>query len=295
MISNWVITTQAVKHETKGIIARERYLLNHNHPNHKNTDDIVSLVGSAETSRRIALEGERFRLKQKLQSSKGGRPLKSFAMEFCLTIPKTYRLSNLPKGYRPSNEQWRAIIRDCCAALATKLGLSAEEKKQFAKQIRAVCHKQNQSTKSGSGDHVHIIIGKVVAGRVLKELQKKEATKVIKIAFNAAVLSHLGIDNRDYQPYELNRGKRLESWRFHHQKVQESLEVENLIKKMQKQADKWFEAHNSNDTKQLNRQFNRLTKTFKQLSERSLTETTQKKINSIKNNIENKNRKKFNP
>ncbi len=71
------------------------YLLNKKHANHKLAEDLVSIFGSANTSNRIALVGERFRLNQQLYNHKGGRPLSSYAMEYCLT---------LPKGYRPAKE-----------------------------------------------------------------------------------------------------------------------------------------------------------------------------------------------
>ncbi|TOI72542.1 hypothetical protein CGI54_25255, partial [Vibrio parahaemolyticus] len=180
MIKNWTITTEAVKNGTDGVIARERYLLAKKHPNHRTTEAIISLIGNAKTSQRVALVGEQFRVKQHL-NRKGGRPLSSYAMEYCLT---------LPKGHRPTPDQWRAIISDCCLAISKALELKPEELKQFKSQIRAVLHQQNQSGVRGTGDHVHLIIGKVINGKVLKVLQQKKCTALLKQAFNAAVLKH---------------------------------------------------------------------------------------------------------
>jgi len=277
MIKNWIVTTQAVKSGTDGVMAREKYILSSQHPNHKKTEALISLFGSEQTSQRIALEGEKFRLKQKLECRKGGRPISSYAMEFCLT---------LPKGYRPSILQWKHIIKDCCNALVIHLELKDDEKKQFYSQIRAVCHQQEQSRKTGSGDHVHIIIGKVVAGKVLKDLQRKSATKTLKLAFNAAVLQHVGVSHTDYTPHELNRGKRLENWRYQHNKAQESLEVQQLIAKLQVQADKWFNAMKDNDNKQFKRQLNRLSQSFADLSNMDSSESTQTQLRDFKRVIE---------
>lgn len=284
MIKNWTVTTQPVKNGTDGIASRERYILNENHPNHENTEKIISLFGSKETSRQISISGEQYRLNQKIKSVKGGRPLSSFAVEFCLT---------LPKGYRPSQKQWKEIVSECCIAISNKLSLSNEDKTQFAKQIRAVCHQQNQTTRNGSGDHVHLIIGKVVNDKVLTELQRKSITKTIKLAFNSAVLKELGLNVADYKPYEVNRGKKLECWRFQYEKSKKSFELQKLTTKLQRQAEKWFNAHIENDFKQSNRQFNRLKKSFGELSNLSCPEEDKEKLYLLKKKIEDKSKRIF--
>lgn len=198
MLKNWTVTTQPVRLGTDGVIMRERYLLNPKHANHKHSEALISLFGCAEASNQIALVGEQFRLNQHLYNRKGGRPLTSYAMEYCLT---------LPKGYRPTKDQWQSIVRDCCLALARLCKLNKTELAQYRQQIRAVVHQQNQDGVKGSGDHVHLIVGKVVGNRVLKELQQKKATKLVKQAFNHAVLKYVGIDHRTYEPVEVEKGR----------------------------------------------------------------------------------------
>ncbi|WP_017222842.1 hypothetical protein [Moritella dasanensis] len=276
MLKNWTVTTQSVKDTADGVIAREKYYLSENHPNHKTTEKLISIVGNENTSRRIALIGEQFRLNQQLNNTRGGRPLSSYAIEFCLT---------LPKGHRPTTEQWHSIVTDCCAVLAKMLKLTVEEREQYKTQIRAVLHQQPQDNLRGTGDHVHLLIGKVVGNRVLKELQQKKATKLIKTAFNAAVLKHFGISHQEYKPHELNRGKRLEMWKYQHQKSQSELDIQKLIIKLQTQADKWFKAAEDNDYKQKNRQHNRMQKTFLELSNSALTAEQKKHVSRLKMNI----------
>ncbi|MCL1110858.1 hypothetical protein L2719_15080 [Shewanella schlegeliana] len=273
MLKNWTVTTQAVKNGSDGVITRERYLLSHKHPNHKHTEKLISIIGNTSTSQRIAITGERFRLLQQLNNTRGGRPLSSYAMEFCLT---------LPKGHRPTPKQWHSITSDCCLQLAKLLKLTLEEREQYKTQIRAVLHQQPQTGRTGTGDHLHLIIGKVVGNRVLKQLQQKQATRLIKSAFNAAVLKHIGIDHREYKPYELERGKRLEMWKYQHQKAQDSLWIQKLITKLQKQADKWFQALDINDDRQQKRQWNRILKSFEELSNCSLSEEQQGQISNLK-------------
>lgn len=276
MIKNWTVTTQPVRLGSDGVMMRERYLLNPKHANHKYTEALISIFGCAETSNRIALVGEQFRLNQHLYNRRGGRPLSSYALEYCLT---------LPKGYRPTSEQWRSIVKDCCLALAKLCKLNKSEFAQYRQQIRAVLHQQNQDGSKGSGDHVHLIVGKVVGNRVLKELQQKKATKLVKQAFNHAVLKHVGIDHRTYDPIEMEKGRRLSTWQYQHQKATEALEIEKLIEKMQTQFDKWLKAKEVRDERQLKRQKNRLLKTYEELKIKNTSPTQIENINKIKNEI----------
>ncbi|PPL15498.1 hypothetical protein UN63_12465 [Oceanisphaera arctica] len=273
MLKNWIVTTQAVKNGTDGVMIRERYLLSTTHTNHKTTEKIIPIAGDKNTSKTIAIIGEKFKLDQKLNNKKGGRPLSSYAVEYCLT---------LPKGHRPTSQQWRSIVADCCYALAKLTKLNKDELTQYKSQIRAVLHQQPQIGHKGAGDHVHLIIGKVVGNRVLKELQQKKATQLIKQAFNAAALKHVGLDHKEYKPHELNRGKRLETWKYQQQKVGEAQHTMKVIKKLQEQADKWFKAVAEHDSKQQKRQLNRLLKTFDELSSCSLTTEQKEQTDALK-------------
>ncbi|MCG9624511.1 hypothetical protein L1D34_06610 [Vibrio mediterranei] len=276
MIKNWTVTTQPVRLGTDGVMMRERYLLNKTHANHKYTDDLISIFGCAETSNRIALVGEQFRLNQQLYNHKGGRPLSSYAMEYCLT---------LPKGYRPSTEQWQSIAKDCCLALSKLCKLNKSEFAQYRQQIRAVLHQQAQDGNKGSGDHVHLIVGKVVCNRVLKELQQKKATKLIKQVFNQSVLKHVGVDHRTYEPVEIEKGRRLSTWQYQHQKATEALEIEKLIKQMQTQFDKWLKAKEEHNERQVLRQQKRLVKNYEQFKQYSPSTSQLDRVNAIKGKI----------
>ncbi|EJB5269846.1 hypothetical protein ACSYON_002083 [Vibrio vulnificus] len=275
MIKNFTLISQPVKLQSDGVMMRERYLLSEQHANHKHSDALISLIGCAKTSHRIALAGENFRLEQQLKR-KGGRPLSSYAMEYCLT---------LPRGYRPSIEQWQSIASDCCIKLAKYCKLTKAEFAQYRQQIRAVLHQQNQEGQKGTGDHVHLIIGKVVRGRVLKELQKKGATKLLKQTFNHAVLQHVGIDYRSYEPIEKEKGRRLSTWQYQYEKANQALEIEKLIKKMQSQFDKWLKAKEEHNNRQQHRQKNRLLKTYEELKLRKLSPLQQEKLEKIKQKI----------
>ncbi|MEZ8826156.1 hypothetical protein AB6E04_17510 [Vibrio amylolyticus] len=256
MLKNWTVTTQAVKGASKGMVIRELYLMSYKHRNHKQTEQIISLIGNKQTSQRIALRGEQFRTIQQMEKRRG-RPIESYAVEYCLT---------LPRGFRPKQKEWFLIVADCCNALAKTLKLDNEEKNEFKNQIRAVLHRQPQTGNRGSGDHVHLIVGKVIKGRVLSYLQKKSATKLIKSAFNTAALNHCHIDHKLYKPKSISTGPRVVDWRYQQQQVEASLESQRALIKLQRQVEKWFEANRANDYRQANRQKNRLNKTLQELS-----------------------------
>ncbi|MDN3717429.1 hypothetical protein [Vibrio breoganii] len=276
MLKNWTVITQPVRFCSDGIMIRERYLQSLTHANHRHTQRIVSIFGSADTSNRIALAGEEFRLNQQMYNRRGGRPLSSYAVEYCLT---------LPKGYRPTKQQWQSVLKDCSLALAKLCKLNKSEFAQYRQQIRAVLHQQDQKGKKGSGDHIHLVIGKIVGKRVLKELQQKKATKLIKQAFNHAVLKHVGVDHRSYEQIEAEKGRRLSTWQYQYEKANQALEIQKLISKMHHQFERWLKAKEENNARQQHRQKNRLLKTYEALESRQLSSLQQEQLIKIKQKI----------
>ncbi|WP_102292164.1 hypothetical protein BCU92_03715 [Vibrio cyclitrophicus] len=256
-MKTFVVVTKPVKNSSAGIIARERYLKSESHPNHTNTEVIFDVVGNEATSKRIIVAAEQYKLNKMLSNNRRGRNVSSIGLEFSLT---------LPQGYRPTKEQWRSIVRDCCKALADHLKLTGSARKEFYSLVRGVCHQQKQ-TGSGSGDHVHLICSKIVGNRVLRDLQRKGATALLKQAFTTAVSTHVGISIDDYKPHQLNRGKRLEKWQYESRKLEKAQEQRDLVlQKLEKQIVKWELALENSDIKQLRRQRNRIEKTFSELS-----------------------------
>ncbi|MEZ9635253.1 hypothetical protein AB4299_18645 [Vibrio cyclitrophicus] len=258
MLKNWTVITKPVKNGSDGIIARERYLNSRTHQNHTNTEAIIDIIGNESTSKKIIIAGERYRLRSKLKANRRGRPLSSFAIEFCLT---------LPKQYRPTPKQWHAIIVECCRALADHLKLTGDDRKTFFNHIRGICHQQHQAGIRGAGDHVHLIVSKVLKDRVLTELQKKAATRVLKKAFTAATVTHIGLSIDEYKPSELDKGNRLEKWQYESQKVESAnIEKAKLQQKLEKQIKRLEEAVSKADMKQIKRQRNRINKSLSQIA-----------------------------
>lgn len=248
MLTNWTVITEA----TRDVMAREYYLLDTEHRNHRHTENIINLFGSAKQSLNILRNCERYKLKQAIQR-RGGRP-PTQSVEFVCT---------LPKGIRPEANQWRQILRLLMTNLACHLNVSTH---QLAPIVRAVVHQQKQKTKTrGSGDHIHIIVGKFTDElNYLADLQRKSTTRLIKNTFNSAVLEVVGVDHRTYLPqkqYKGNAQKRAPSWKVKAARKGEAIKAqEQQLKRMIAQANKWLKAFEYRDQTQMKRQYNRLVK-----------------------------------
>ncbi|AYO18417.1 hypothetical protein D0812_20785 [Vibrio owensii] len=232
-------------------MAREHYLINESHRNHKHTEKIISIFGSETQSLNILRNCERYKLKQ-ASKRQGGRP-PTEAVEFCLT---------LPKGVRPTQQQWRQILNKLMFTLAIHLDVPTSK---LASIVRAVLHQQNHDVAiKGTGDHMHVVIGKFTNDLIyLAELQRKSTTRLIKTAYNNAVYDIVGISHKSYRlqkGYDGIAKKRAPSWSVKAARKQESMKLQKQqLKRLINQAQKWLYAFDTKDQKQMNRQYNRLT------------------------------------
>ncbi len=248
MLKNWTVVTQAAQ----DVMAREHYLLDTAHRNHKRTEKIVNIFGSEAQSLNILRNTERYKLKQ-ASNRRGGRP-PTAGVEFTF---------NLPKSIRPSAQEWRQMLNKLMIELAAHLDVSTS---QLGTIVRAVVHQQDQTpTVRGSGDHMHVVIGKFTDElKYLPDLQRRSTTRLIKIAFNNAVNDVMGVSHQSYQiqkNYSGSARKRVPSWRVKAARKQETIQAqERHLKKMINQANKWLEAYAVGDSQQMNRQYNRLIK-----------------------------------
>ncbi|MCG9725707.1 hypothetical protein [Vibrio brasiliensis] len=226
MLKNWTVITEV----TRDVMAREHYLMNAKHRNHRDTENIINIFGSGKQSLNILRNCERYKLRQAAKR-KGGRP-PTQSVEFVCT---------LPNGVRPSEIQWRQILNMIMKDLANHLNIST---KQLAPIVRAVVHRQNQDPNTrGSGDHIHIITGKFTDDLTyLAELQRKSTTRLFKSAFNTAVLEVVGVDHRTYKPQKQYTGKaskRVPTWQVKAARKHDAIKVqEQQLKRMINQATK---------------------------------------------------------
>ena len=248
MLRNWTVTTEA----TRDVMAREHYLINESHRNHKHTEKIISIFGSETQSLNILRNCERYKLKQ-ASKRQGGRP-PTEAVEFCLT---------LPKGIRPTQQQWRQILNKLMFTLAIHLDVPTSK---LAPIVRAVLHQQNHDVAiKGTGDHMHVVIGKFTNDLIyLAELQRKSTTRLLKTAYNNAVYEVVGISHKSYRlqkGYDGIAKKRAPSWSVKAARKQEVIkQQERQLKRIIAQANKWLWAFERGDQIQMHRQYNRIEK-----------------------------------
>ncbi|HHJ3218802.1 TPA: hypothetical protein ACQJO6_003019 [Vibrio parahaemolyticus] len=286
MLKNWTVIAEA----TKSVIARERYLTDTNHKNHRYTEQIINLYGDEKQSLNMIHFCEKYKFKQ-AQKRRGGRP-PTPAMEFVLT---------LPKGVRPSAKQWRLMLRIVLSDIAKSLNIDVIA---LAPITRAVIHQQEQNTEvKGSGDHLHLLIGKFTEdGRYLRDLQRKMVLSQIKRTFNQAVLQEMGIAYSSYtthKPYLGRAKKRAPSWKVKVAREYEHLfrshhELSRFTTRVLQQSEKWLIAFSVYDRKQMNRQLNRISREVEKLQltplalESNEIEQLYKLLDQLAHNIESK-------
>lgn len=279
-MKGWTVTTRSTKNGASGLAGREFYFFNKNDKNHKSTEEIISIHGNDKHIENMALAGAKYAAKQKL-ARKGGRPPSSYAVEFVLT---------LPKGPRPTPKQWHKVLISSLKQLAKHCDVDLKE---LAPITRAVLHRQAQDgTGKGTGDHVHVLVGKFTNdGKYLRNLQRKTATRAIKDGYNAAMLEHVGLNWKTYKPapQQYANKRKVPTWkvkaaRAHNaldlknklldqrefdidEKTKQLKELQSLNAKFQNQAQKWLEAFDVADRKQMNRQANRMNKAISELKE----------------------------
>ncbi|HHG2232143.1 TPA: hypothetical protein ACPVYN_002429 [Vibrio parahaemolyticus] len=283
-IKNWTVTVESVK----STAARELYLLNLNHKNHSNTSRIINIWGNKQTSLNIQYQCEKRKLTQ-LLNRKGGRP----------PLPAMEYVFALPKGIRPTEQQWQSILKIIVANLSRSIGLKP---KDFNGIVRAVLHQQQQNDGiRGTGDHLHVLFGKFTNdGKYLRELQKKGAIHITKQAFNLAVKTELGICHTDYivqNNFSKTAKKRAPQWRVKAARQHEDQEkrlflIRRNFEKVLKQCEKWLKAFELEDKVQMNRQYNRIIKSLDQLNNQDeRNDRLESLINSMTAIIDKKSKK----
>ena len=294
-IKNWTITAEG----TKSASAREIYLHDKKHPNHRNTQDYLDVFGSDNTTLNIIRNTERHKL-ETARKRKGGRPPLE-ATEFVLTFPK---------GIRPDKDQWKQILSDVMLDVADNIGV---DRKELAPICRAVAHQQDQNPeKKGAGDHMHVLIGRFTNdGKYLRALQSKSTLHRMKQSFNVAALDVMGVNHATYEPVKTYQGvakKRAPHWKVKAKRVWETLKTkhkivdtksksvrrdlesnEELVTALNKfllQIEKWTDAFEAKDEKQMLRQQNRLAKSIEKLNTMSFGEQIQRAIDNAKEKVE---------
>lgn len=285
-MKGWTVRTEATKNGSKGVAGREVYL--------SNTERIQPIFGNDRTMSDISYAGESYAAKQAAKG-KGGRPPSSYAIEFTL---------NLPKGYRPDDTQWRKIVEHCLKETAKACGVEPKQIAPTSRAILHQQKQDGSKQGTGDHCHI-VFGKFTQDGTYLRNLQRKTVTAKMKHSFNAAVKHYCGYDWTEYaktlqeQKYPnkhpaptwkvraakereeiekqqaaldsqaqslVERTKMLEMWSNEIElKIEEAKSIERLKSNFTNQAEKWLDALKIEDSKQMNRQFNRMNKTIDEL------------------------------
>jgi hypothetical protein len=276
-MKGWTVTTSASTSTT----GREIYFMDAKHPNHIKTEKILEVFGSPKSAMMMSASAELYRAQQRLKR-RGGRPPSSEAVEFVL---------ELPKGLRPTEKEWRAIVADVMKEVAETCDIADVAK--LSQTTRAVVHQQDQTITrdkktgriTGSGDHCHLMIGKFTPKALyLRNLQRKTCTNAVKAAFSKATLLHCKFDWEEYASREgiaittkNTYSKRSNKWVVDAKRANGVLKrnelmvidklnfFDKVVNKFLNQAEKWKVAFDKGDKKEMDRQHNRMDKSTKEI------------------------------
>ncbi|GAA06973.1 hypothetical protein [Photobacterium leiognathi] len=313
-MKGWTVRTEATKNGSKGVASREMYLSNTKHRNHRNTERIQPIFGGDRTMSNISYAGESYAAKQKA-NGKGGRPPSSYAVEFTL---------NLPKGYRPDDKQWRKIVEHCLRETAKACGVEPNQIAPTSRAILHQQKQDGSKQGTGDHCHV-VIGKFTQDGTYLRNLQRKTVTAKMKQSFNAAVKHYCGYDWTEYaktlQEQKYPNKRPAPTWKVRAAKEREEIErqqaalderakflvgkakeleilesgieckmneireIERLKNNFSNQAEKWLQAFKDVDSKQMNRQFNRMNKTIDDLGAFAMSDDDLAAINKLSEQI----------
>ena len=238
-IKNWFVRSEPIKNKEQGALAYAHYLQDENHPNHKKRTTVQVLHNQPVQTALNAIDQAYLLDKKNAKAQKGGRPTSSYMQSFVFSVPETTKLTKT---------QWTGISKALISELAIRLDIPANI---LLKNCSLVLHHQKNP-------HLNMIVSRGIDGRSFQQqLTRPSTTNLLKRTFNKAMLN-CGYSFEDYQPKN-KPNKKLKRW-------QELDYKEKTINKAKKQLEKLIQASQSNDTKNINRQTNRLNKTIGQLS-----------------------------
>jgi hypothetical protein len=187
-MKNWTLISKPIKEQARGLANYLNYLVNADHPNHKNKTKIIPIYGSIDNLYKKIVYSVAERNLARSKKRKGGREVSSFAQSYVCTLPE-----QLPK--HPNHSDWQYITVELLKTIQAFTNVSSDELKN---NIFINIHDQKNP-------HLNIVVSKILDNVVKTELQKKSIVSALKKTFNYAVLHRLKISPSDYQPLTKRR------------------------------------------------------------------------------------------
>jgi hypothetical protein len=123
-----------------------------------------------------------------------GGGVSNLATSFVLSIPKDIQQPTTKK-------EWQKLAQISLMELANDIDIPFEK---IQKNSIVVLHDESNSIDKSS--HIHILVGNVIDGKVVKPISQYQGTYSMKKGFNKAVKHVLKEDNNNYVPLNANVG-----------------------------------------------------------------------------------------
>lgn len=223
MLKNFIVVTSRLKEKGDGFAKYSNYLLSQNAKSHKETK-IVPISKHGDNIKDFIISNLTNCMEFDFLNTKGGRKIESYGQSFVFSLP-----NGTPE---PSKEQWNEIRRTLLLAMfkghsiedkndkinktgkKKRIALSDADIKKLCGDCLVVAHNQKNP-------HLNIIIPRIFKkndGELVRldQIEKIGFLYSAKKAFNTAVLKHLALDFKKYEPENVKTGKSLKAW----QKIQ---------------------------------------------------------------------------
>lgn len=191
-IKNWTVKTKQIKSKSKGLINHFNYLFNDKRQAHFYSE-IVDLNNSPDKLSSILEEVDNRREYRRENGLRGGG-VSNLATSFVLSLPREITQPSTKK-------EWQNIAGIALRELAKDINMPFEK---IQKNAVVVLHDESNSVDKSS--HIHILVGNVIDGKVVKSISQYQGTYSMKKGFNKAVKHVLKEDNNDYIPLNENVG-----------------------------------------------------------------------------------------
>lgn len=245
-IKNWTVTAKTIA-DAEGAVAYAAYLVDENHPHHKNTE-IFGIHGNArELAYRASVNATAKNEQNRM--NRGGRP-PSCLVSFNFVLPA-------PLELRPSKHEWQLITKDILREMSKRFDIPMTK---MLKHCFINVHNQSNS-------HLNLAFANVWESdtgelETMRSLKQRGFLAALKQTFTSAANRVLKIDNEVYKPSQVGLGRRMNIRRALEELSGRDKDLNGFFEGQSKRLEKLAQAVEHSDHKQANRQSNRIARDF---------------------------------
>lgn len=187
-MKNFVVITQPIKDQAKGLTNYLSYLVSSKHKNHRDKTRIVPIHSTIKKLLKNCIEQITDRNLERKKAKRGGRDITSYAQSFIFSLPPDIHLND---------KEWKQVAMSIFCDLADYLNFP---KTTLSNNCFINLHDQDNQ-------HINLVVSKVINGSVCIGIQKKAVLAMLKQSFNSAVLKATNINHLTYKT-KTRRAKR---------------------------------------------------------------------------------------